>query len=105
MSINLSEVLHEALPLVEKFAPTIGSILGGIPGLASGSALSLLSKAFDTNPSNIHKLGEAIVNDPDAADKLADLDNQHGTWLSYIENIKNLAKAEINIKLEWQPNT
>lgn len=102
MSTLLKEVLNEALPIITKFAPNIGSVLGGAPGYAGGLALSLLAKAFNANPSDFRGLSTSIVNDPLAENKLAAVEEEHGLWLkSLIDDVKNPTHIEINIKMDW----
>ncbi len=103
----IAEGLHEALPVIRKFAPIISSVIGGLPGFAASSALSLLSKAFtpDSNTSNFSGLVNAILNDSSAGEKLQELEKNHSGWLIQATNMKKIKKAEINITLEWDNNS
>jgi len=101
----IKEGLKDAIPLIEKFAPAIASLIGGVPGIAASSALSLLNSAFNSNSSDLPGLATKILSDPNVESKLQELNNTHGTWLTYVENLKKLKKAEININLEWDTST
>lgn len=99
-----SEGLHEVLPILRQFSPVLGAIIGGVPGIAASSALSLLNKAFvpGSNTSNIPGLVAAISSDPDVETKLTDLENTHREWLLEALNLNKLKKAQISINLEWE---
>lgn len=100
MSI-IVEGLKDAFPLIAKVAPLLGSVIGGVPGIAASSALSLLAKAFGSDSSNLDNLAKAIVNHPAAENILQALEQTHAGWLTYIKNMKNLKKAHFDIELEW----
>jgi hypothetical protein len=95
------EGLKDALPIVERFAPTLASVLGGVPGLAATSALSLLGAAFGSDTSDFHKLATTILSDSNVQDKLQNLEKIHSAWLPFSDNLKKLTKAEVHINLEW----
>jgi hypothetical protein len=105
--MNYKELLSDALPIIERFAPTIATVIGGPFGFLSGSIIPILTSAFGVKTGDLKSLASNILNDPDAQNKLATLENNHGDLLSSILNspsINNLANAEINIKLAWQQN-
>jgi hypothetical protein len=99
------EILGEAFPIVQRVAPIIATALGSpIAGSATMFGLNLLASAFGVNPSNIKSLENAIVTDPDAESRLGDLESQFSDWFqSNAHKFKMPLKAEINVKLEWQP--
>jgi hypothetical protein len=101
--MKLKEIFNDALPIVSKFAPSIGAAIGGPVGLATGYAIPILANAFGTHPTDLRGLVTKIINDSDAKTKLEGLEEEHGDWLCSLEDsLNNLAKAEIHINLEWQ---
>ena len=106
MSINLREVFHEALPIIENVAPSIASVIGGAPGVAAGVLLPLLAKAFNTNPGDFRGLVNNITTDPDAEKKLVDVVMQHASWASSIaSDVKFPSHVEITLKMDFNsPN-
>lgn len=102
MNIVLKEVLNEALPIIEKFAPNFGNIIGGPVGVASGVALSLLARSFNAHPSDFRSLVANILNDKEAQNKLSSLDKEHGSWLtSLISEIKPPSSVVLSLKMDW----
>jgi hypothetical protein len=69
------------IPAVGKIAPLLGSVLG-TP--LAGIALSLISSAFGIDPKKLDDLDHAITNDPDAANKLRTIENDHSEMLAKI---------------------
>ena len=65
---------------VGKFAPLLGTVLGG-PGGAAVGALVASALGVDNNPNSIE---EAVKNDPDAAIKLRQIELQHKERLELI---------------------
>ena len=101
--MNMKELFSDALPIINKFAPTIGTALGGPFGFAAGYLIPVLAKAFDAHPTNLAGLAHAIINDPNTEDKLKEIEHEHCDWLcTTLDSVSNLASAEINIKLNWQ---
>ncbi len=101
--MKLKDLLGDAFPLIKKFAPTIGSIIGGPVGFASGYILPILANAFNAHPTDFKELIANIVNDPASQSKLENLESEHCDWLcKTLDSVGNLAEAEINIKLKWQ---
>lgn len=102
--MNIKELFNDVLPVLEKFAPSIGAAIGGPFALAAGYAVPLLASAFDTHPSNIKQIVEKIIQDPDAAKmKLENMENEYGDWItSLMRSVNNLLKAEVNVRLEWK---
>lgn len=99
----LGEIFTEAMPIIEKFAPSLGAAIGGPFGHAAGSIIPWLAKAFESDPTDLKQLVANILKDPDAETKLNKIETLHGPWLKHlIDKANNLSKAEINIKLEWQ---
>lgn len=100
-----AEGLHEAFPIIQKFAPVISTVIGGVPGIAATSALSLLGAAFNAHPSDLHQLATNIMGDTEAASKLTTLEGYHASWLPFADNLKKLKKAEIHLILDWDNAT
>lgn len=101
--MNVQAIFQEALPIIQKFAPSIGEIIGGPIGLSVGYIIPILASAFNVHPANLKQLVSTIVQDPDAESKLQHIEKEHGDWLCTILNsVSALSKAEVNVKLEWQ---
>lgn len=98
--MSITECLQEALPIISKSAPIIGSIIGGVPGFAASNAISLLTKAFSAP--TVEGLANAISSDPNAESKLLELEQNHGYWLLNAANLNKLKRADIHICLEWE---
>lgn len=104
MKINAKEILKDALPIINQYAPTIGAAIGGPVGFAAGYVLPLLSAAFSQNPYDIKGIARQVLSDTDSKTKLEALEAEHADWIGSLEDsFSNLAKAEIHINLEWQP--
>jgi hypothetical protein len=103
MNLNgMREVFKDALPIIKKFAPTIGAAIGGPVGVATGYILPLLATAFDSNTSDLKHIADTIINDPLAADKLGALEHEHCDFLcSMVGTMDRLMSVEINVKLNW----
>jgi len=100
--MNGKELLNDAFPIIQKFAPSIAGAIGGPVGFALGYLIPILASAFGAHPSNIKELISNIVSDPLAADKLDKIDREHGDWFCTLsDNFDRLTSAEINVKLSW----
>jgi hypothetical protein len=100
--MKLKELFSDALPIISKFAPSIGAAIGGPVGLASGYAIPILASAFGAHPTDVRGLVQKIVNDSEAQSKLEGLEHEHGDWIcALVDSVGNLSKAEIHINLEW----
>lgn len=100
--MNLKELFNDALPVINKFAPTIGEIIGGPIGMATGYIVPILANAFETSPTNLKKLAETIISDPDSQKKLEMVESNHADWLTALTTtVTHLSSAEVNVKLEW----
>lgn len=103
--MKFKELFNDALPLIKNFAPTIGLAIGSPFGVASGYAVSLLANLFDSSPADVKQLVSNIMDDPNANQKLEDLEKRHGVWIAgLMKSVNKLSKAEINVKLEWSGN-
>jgi len=101
--MKLKELFEDALPIITKFAPTVGTALGGQFGFAAGYLIPILAKAFGSHPTNLPELAHNIITDPNTEDKLKQIEHEHCDWLcTTLDSVSNLASAEINIKLNWQ---
>jgi hypothetical protein len=102
--MNIKELFKDALPLIVKFAPTLGSAIGGPVGMAAGYVIPVLASAFESSPSDIKSLAQTIVDDPNSQQKLAELEKMHGDVIATMFNtMEHLASAKLNIELTWQP--
>jgi hypothetical protein len=100
--MKIKELFVDALPIIEKFSPTIGAAIGGPVGAATGYIIPLLASAFSVHPSDIPGLVAKIVADPDAQKKLSEIEDEHGDWIDTLQDsVSNLISAEINVKLGW----
>lgn len=104
MKLNMKELFDDALPIIQKFSPTIGAAIGGPFGLAAGYVVPVLASAFGTHPSNIKDLVGKILTDSDAQGKLEAIEHEHGDWVcTLMDSVGNLTSAKINVELTWQP--
>jgi len=102
--MKVKELFSDALPIISKFAPTIGNAIGGPFGVAAGYIIPVLADAFGVHLSQISGLPRKILSDTAAQEKLEQIETEHGAWVDgLMDSVNNLAKAEINVKLEWQP--
>lgn len=96
------ELLADAFPVIEKFAPAFASAISGpMVGLASKFALDLIANAFGIPPADLPALSNAIISDPKAPDCLSELEAKFGDWFKLFKNARMPSKAEFNVKLEW----
>lgn len=99
------EILGDAFPIIEKFAPIIGSALGSpAAGTAAGYLINLVANAFGVNISDIRKLAPAILGDDRAGEKLSDLEFTFADWIQNASRnfqLKLPQKIELNLKVEW----
>lgn len=102
-AITLKSVFKDALPIIDKYAPTIGSVIGGVPGLALGLVVPILAKAFGSDAHNLSDIVANIVKDEAAPIKLQALEAEHCDWIcSLTQSVNKLQSAEISIKLDWK---
>lgn len=102
MDINTKQAFSDILPIIEKYAPSIGGALGGPVGAAAGYVLPLLAGVFGGHAKDLSSIVKAISADSSAPDKLMQLEEAHGSVIgTLMNNLNALSKAEINIKLEW----
>lgn len=96
------EGLRDALPLIEKFAPSFGKLLHGTSNIAIGIALPLLEQKFNAKHGDISSIVNAITGDPEAADKLASLEQDHSKWIAGLTGgIGHISRLEINVKMDF----
>jgi len=101
--MKLKEIFNDALPIIQRVAPTIASAIGGPLGLASGYVLPILASAFNIHPSNPQSIVQAILSHDGSEDTLASVEKEHGSVLCDLMNtVSNLENAEINVKLNWK---
>lgn len=101
--MTFNEVLKTALPIIQKSAPFVASMLGSpAAGVGTSWAMSLLANAFGIKPAQIEDLSDTICNDPDAHNKLCNLEESFVHWFAdNAKPTKPLSNAEVNIKLSW----
>lgn len=75
--------LKDLAPIISKFAPLLGSALGGPIG---GIAATLISNLFGTT--NPDEINTALATHPDAGIKLKELELQHKAELLQIESTR-----------------
>lgn len=104
--MKIADIFKDVLPLIEQYAPTVGAAIGGPFGLAAGYAIPVLAHAFSAKPTDVKSLVATMLSDPQAQNKLQDVESEHGDWInSLMENNNNLTKAEIHINLEWNQSS
>jgi len=97
------EILADAFPIIEKFAPIVATALGcPIPAIAS-VALNLVSSAFECQKKDLPSLIQTIIADPNAEAKLTQV---AGSLPNISEqSISNMIRLptdfEINVKIHW----
>ena len=103
MNLNgIREVFSDALPIIEKFAPTLARAIGGPFGAGIGYVIPLLATAFSDNNFDLKRIADTILNDPLAPDKLGAIEHEHCDILcNLLGTVDRLMSAEINIKLNW----
>jgi hypothetical protein len=101
--MNLKNVFKDALPIIEKFSPSIAGAIGGVPGFALSFVIPLLAKTFNADSHNLSDIVTNIVKDQAAAVKLEGLEHQHHDWICAVtESAGKLLHAEVNVKLDWK---
>ncbi len=102
MKSSGKELFSDALPIIEKFAPSLGGVIGGPAGFAIGYIIPILAHAFGAHPNDIKQIIANIISDPDAASKLQAIEHEHADWLcAAVDSAGRLIGAEINVKLSW----
>lgn len=102
----MKEILSDALPILEKFSPTIGEAILNPVGAACRYSLSILCSVFEVHPFNIKELVGKILTDLEAKEKLQNIENEHKDWVKSLMNVAPaLVAAKINIELNWQPSS
>lgn len=97
-SEELKKLMHNALPIIERFSPIIGSAIGGIPGFALGHLIPLLAKTFGADPNDPNDVANAILSDSNAGEKLKALEAEHCDSLCQImKNLHDTKSAELSI--------
>lgn len=98
--MNLKDIVSSALPVIEKSAPVLASTIGSpLAGIGTSFAVSLLAHAFNIEPDKLTDLSNAITNDPQACDKLCELEKNFKHIFKHMPAMPSM--AEVNIKLTW----
>lgn len=101
--MNIKGLFGDAIPIIQKFAPSVASAITSPIGFAAGYIIPILASAFGTSSRDLNALAGKIFEDPDAAEKLAAIEHDHGDWLcGILQSVTHLSSADIHIKLEWQ---
>lgn len=103
---NFNEALEEAMPIIEKMAPSVAAAIGGPFGIALTAFVNLINMfyAYPNNtfpaefPTTFKPFVDKIINDEDSVDKLKKMEEDQGSWLTGL--LKSYQKAEIDIKVE-----
>jgi hypothetical protein len=97
------DVLEDAFPLIEKFAPALGSAIGGPPGFALGFVINTLFGTFNTRSHDIKQLINDMKSDPNVGDKLQAIEKDCLDIINNVPtNLNQLKGCKINIELEWK---
>lgn len=102
--MKIKDLFHDALPIITKFAPTIGAAIGGPVGVAAGYVVPVLANAFGAKSTDIKDLVNKILADPGSEGKLEAIEQEHGDWVgALMNNVTHLTSAKINVELTWEP--
>jgi len=100
--MKIVEIFKEAMPIIEKFSPTIAGALGGPWGLAASYIFPILAKTFGTESMDYKLMEQNIVNDPDAPNKLSALEDIHKDILNSVwKDLHSVTQAEIRVILSF----
>lgn len=99
------EILGEAFPVIQKFAPIIAGAIGSpAAGVASSFAFNLIASAFGLNP-GAKDAGNLILSHPQTEETLTNLENTFSEWFkNNSEQFRMPSSVEINVKLNWSEN-
>lgn len=104
--MNLEDIFRDALPIINKFAPSVAYALGGSVGAATSFIISLLSNAYSVNPSDLPGLANKIANDPASETILRQLEQTNAASNAnnneVVSKDTHLSSAEINVKLQFE---
>jgi hypothetical protein len=96
-------IFKEIWPVVEAAAPTVARIFGGAPAFAVSYILPIIAEAFKADPKNIPELVKTMMDDPEAKEKLACIEEDHHDWLcGILDSINHLDSVECSFKLKWK---
>lgn len=77
--MDAKTILHEAINVIEKFAPNIASFVLGAPeGIATDIIVRLLKRAFDVNSTDVPSISSSIINHPECDVRLCLLEHNYG---------------------------
>lgn len=94
--MNIEDVFRDALPIINRFAPSIAYTLGNGVGAGINFVISLLSNAYSVNPANLPELASKISSNPESEHILKELEQKNT-----IHNNSHLASVEMNLKLQF----
>lgn len=94
------EILGDAFPIIEKFAPILASVLGSpASGFIANVALKAVAKKFDIHDLVSDALPKAITSDPDAEHKLCQLEQMASQFFKE-HNIPIPSHIEVNLTVK-----
>lgn len=97
------EILGEAFPIIQKVAPVIAGAVGSpVAGAAAMLGVNLVANAFGISNRDIHKLGDAILSNPDADNRLTELEGSFGHMLKTYPQDINLSGIEGTFKVTFK---
>lgn len=101
--MRLNEVFREALPVIQRVAPSVAAAIGGPIGMAADYIFPILANAFGVSTAEPTQVVQAILSHDGSENTLAKVEQEHCDVLCGIMNsMTHLSQAEINIKLSWK---
>jgi len=89
--VGLRDVIEsDLLPVVERVAPLLGSLLGSP---LAGAAVALIAQKFNIDPSNLEEVRNLLTANPDAETKLKEIESDnkvallHMAELPYVDSL------------------
>lgn len=83
----IKEVLIDVLPIIEKVAPYLAAYLKGNNSFVIGFLIPLLANAFNTQSHDLESLTKSIMTDPNAEDKLKNIEEKYCAWITHMCDI------------------
>jgi len=93
--MNWHQIGHAVLDI----APTLAGAITGPYGAIAGT---LLSKALGTE-FKPQAILDALQGGNGALDKVKEVEDLHGVWLSMLNNLKSPSSISINVKIDFPP--
>jgi hypothetical protein len=100
--MNMRETAKTILPVIEKSAPLLASLIGGPTGGAVAWVVSMLAQQFDAEHGDLPGLINNMQSDPDMETKLKDLQDKHLTTISdLMQSFKSPSRIEVRFIASW----